>query len=252
MDTNDNSKEYAEGILPGMEEYAIPPSPPQNSKEKRKHRDVHNLRLLASLYAADPLIGIPTLKAYCPHAISIPIAFHEARAFYRKHGHLKGFFVHFFIDDDLFECIRKSPERYVKMLKSADFIVAPDFSTYRNFPFPVLLKNAFDNMLLAAYYQREGVRVVANIIWSRPIFYDYTFSGQPAESVICVSSKSVDIRDRKGVQHWLHGYKEAIKRLKPKMVIRMGKIIPGEESIEINHIRVDIDNPYISRIRHGR
>lgn len=138
------------------------------------------------------------------------------------------------------------------MLKSADFIVAPDFSTYRNFPFPVLLKNAFDNMLLAAYYQREGVRVVANIIWSRPIFYDYTFSGQPTESVICISSKSVDLRDRKGVQHWLHGYTEAIKRLRPKNVIRMGKIIPGEESRFTNPVRVDVDNPYISRIRYGR
>lgn len=252
METNINSKEYAEGVLPGMEDYAIPPSPPKNSKEKRKHRDVHNLRLLASLHAANPIIGIPSLKRYCPNAISKPIAFHEARALYRKRGHLKGYFVHFFIDDDLFECIRKSPERYVKMLKSADFVVAPDFSTYRNFPFTVLLKNAFDNMLLAAYYQKEGVRVVANIIWASPIFYDYTFSGQPTDSVICISSKSVDLRDRKGVRHWLHGYKEAIKRLNPKMVIRIGKIIPGEESIFKNIIRVEVNNPYISRIRHGR
>lgn len=58
MDPKINLEEYAKCILPGMEEYVIPLSPPQKPKIERKHRDIHNLRLLASLHAADPLIGI--------------------------------------------------------------------------------------------------------------------------------------------------------------------------------------------------
>lgn len=138
------------------------------------------------------------------------------------------------------------------MLGSADFIIAPDFSTYRNYPFPVLLKNAFDNLLLAAYFERQGVKVVANVIWAIPLFYEFTFSGQPKGKTICVNSKSLDLRDKKGIRHWLHGYKEAITRLRPSAVIRLGKIVPGEDIIFSKAIHVEIENPFINRLRHGR
>ncbi|MBD5372448.1 MAG: DUF4417 domain-containing protein [Bacteroides sp.] len=241
-------------VLSGMEEYAIPLSHPKNASTKRQRklcRDLYNLRLLKGLCAVN-LYGFPRLTPWSPEVVSKPLAFHEARALYRKHKTLKGYFIHFYIQDDKFECVRKRPEHYIEILKSADFIVAPDFSTYRNYPFPILIKNAFDNLLLAAYFQREGCNVVANVIWARPIFYDLTFSGQPIGGTICISSNSLDIRDKKGVQHWLHGYQEAIKRLIPSQVIRIGKIIPGEEDIFANPIRKEVLNPYVERMRNGR
>lgn len=252
MDNNVNNNKDMAIFQSGKKHAADSSSNSGKLKERRKHRDAHNLRLLTSLHAANPLIGIPALERYCPEAVSKPIAFHDARVLYKRQGHLKGSFVHFYVDDYQFECIRRSPERYLDMLKSADFIVAPDFSTYRNFPFPVLLKNVFDNMLLAAYYQKEGVNVVANVIWASPVFYEYTFSGIPHESTVCVSSKSVDLRDKKGLQQWLHGYREAIERLNPSTVIRIGKLIPGEETIHPDPVRVETDNPYIKRLSHGR
>lgn len=238
-------------VLPGMEEYAVPPSASEKETKRKGRRDLYNLRLLEGLEAAD-IHGFPKLKSWTPSFISKPMAFHEARNYYRKHHSLKGYFVHFFINDEKFECIRRNPDRYLAMLKSADFIIAPDFSTYRNYPLPVLLKNAFDNLLLAAYFQRKGCNVIANVIWASPIFYHLTFSGQPVGGTICVSSNSLDVRDKKGIQHWLHGYAEAIKRLNPKKVIRIGKIIPGEEKIFADPIRRDVINPYIERMRHGR
>lgn len=242
-------------VLPGLEEYAVPlPSPEKTSaKEKKRnsYRDLYNLRLLKGLCAAE-LYGFPLLKPWSPRVVSKPLAFHEARAYYRKRKTLKGYFVHFYINDAQFECVRKRPEAYLAMLKSADFIIAPDFSTYRNFPFPVLVKNAFDNLLLAAYFQREGCNVVANVIWARPTFYDLTFSGQPVGGTICISSNSLDLRDKKGIQLWLHGYREAIKRLNPSQVIRIGKVIPGEEEIFANPIRREVINPYVEWMRNGR
>lgn len=237
-------------VLPGLEEFASS-APSPRATQIRHPRDLYNLRLLAGLTRADAY-GFPVLKGYMPKHISRPLAFHEARALYRRKKSLRGYFVHFFIEDEKFECIRKSPKRYTAMLKSADFIIAPDFSTYRNYPFPVLVKYAFDNLLLGCYFEREGIAVVPNIIWSRPMFYDFTFSGQPKEAVICISSISVRLTDKKGIQHWLHGYKEAIERLRPKKVIRIGKIIPGEEEIFSDPIRVATENPYVKRLRHGR
>jgi hypothetical protein len=236
-------------VLPGMEEYMV--SIPEHKNKSAYHRDLYNLRLLAGLSPANHF-GFPCLRGFVPSTISKPLPFHEARALWRKGKRLNGYFVHFYIEDEKFECLRRTPERYLEMLKSADFIISPDFSTYRNFPFPAPLKNAFDNILLGAYYERMGVRVVSNTIWSTPLFYDILFSGQPISGAICVSSNALSLRDKKGIRYWLHGYKEAIKRLKPVLVIRFGKVIPGEETIYSNPVRVAVDNTYVERMRHGR
>lgn len=236
-------------VLPGMEEYTV--SIPEFKNKSSYPRDLYNLRLLTGLSSANHF-GLPCLRGFIPSSISNPLPFHEARALWRKGKSLRGYFVHFYIEDVKFECLRRTPERYLEMLKSADFIISPDFSTYRNYPFPILLKNAFDNILLGAYFERKGVKVVANTIWSTPIFYEILFSGQPKNGAICVSSNSLNLRDKKGIKHWLHGYNEAIKRLNPRLVIRFGKIIPGEEDIYSNPVRVAVNNPYIERMRYGR
>lgn len=235
--------------LPGLEEYAVPFIPCE--KKNTFPRDLYNLRLLDGLSSSNHY-GLPKLKGYIPSVISKPLAFHEARGIWKKGMSLKGWFIHFYIDDAKFDCIRKSPEKYLAMFKAADFIVAPDFSTYSNYPLPVMLKNAYDNLLLAAYYERMGVKVVANAIWSRPIFYDLTYSGQPINRAIFVNSKSLRLNDKKGVKCWLHGYNETIIRLKPQMVVRFGKIVIGEEAIYRNPIRVEVENPYVKAMRYGR
>lgn len=235
--------------LPGMEEYIAPIL--SQEKNHTTQRDIYNLRLLYGLKAADHF-GLLVLKGFSPTSISLPLAFHEARAMWNKGKSLAGYFVHFYIADQLFDCIRRSPERYVEMLKSADFIIGPDFSTYRNYPFPILLKNTYDNMLLSAFFEREGIRVVANVIWSIPLFYDIIFSGQPCNGTICVSSKSLDVRDDAGLAFWIRGYREAICRLNPKCVIRIGKLISGEDDIYANPVRIEVVNPYVKCMRYGR
>lgn len=244
------SKNLQIPILPGMEDFVKPPTL-SNHKKPSNTRDLYNLRLLTGLRSADHY-GLPKLQAYAPSLNSIPLAFHEARALWNKRKTLRGYFIHFYISDEKFDCLRRCPERYLPMLKSADFIIGLDFSTYRNYPYPVLLKNGYDNMLLSAYYQRKGVKVVSNIFWVSPMSYDIVFSGQPCESAICVGSKSLNLADTEGVKLWLHGYNEAINRLSPKMVIRFGKIVPNEDVIISNPVRYEIDNPYINRLRNGR
>lgn len=214
-------------------------------------RDIYNLRLLTGLSSANHF-GLPKLNGYSPEKISTPLAFHEARALWKKTKSLNGYFIHFYIEDYRFDCIRNHPERYLPILKSADFIVAPDFSTYRNYPFPVLLKNVYDNQVLAAFYEKNEVKVVANVVWTYPMFYDIIFSGQPSNSTIFVNSKSLSLKDKKGVSNWLHGYKEVINRLSPKQIVRFGKIISGEEDLYPNPIHIEIDNPYVKNMSHGR
>lgn len=215
----------------------------------RQKSDIHNLRLLSGLHM-NRISDMPLLNPWNPSFISEPLAFHEARALFHKGKTLTGYFVHFYTDEMRYECFRKSPERYLKMLKTADFVIGPDFSTYRDWPLPVVMKNAFDNMLLASWLQKNGVRIVANVFWVTPLTYDLVFSGQPTGGTISVASCALSLVDKKGKNLWLHGYREAVRRLHPSNVIRYGKAVPGEEDIFPNPVK--IENPYIIRMRHGR
>lgn len=240
------------GVIPGFEDIETLTQHSEN-KTKRKYRDIENISLLKSLISSGLPYDIPILQGYKPfEVLSKPLAFNEARAIFNKKKSLRGYFIHFFINDPLFGCVRRNPKKYIQMFKSADFIVGPDYSMYRNYPFPIILKNYYDGMLLSAYFQLQGAKVIPNAGWISPQYYDLTVTGIPTESVICVSSNCIDKRDKQANRLWLHGYRETIKRLNPLQVIRFGKIIPGEEEIFQNPIRKNIDNPYISRMRHAK
>lgn len=240
------------GVIPGFEDIENL-NPHSENKTKRKYRDIEKISLLKGLISSGLPYDIPIIKR-CKafEVLSKSLAFNEARAIFNKKKSLRGYFIHFFINDPLFECVRRNPKRYIQMFKSADFIVGPDYSMYRNYPFPIILKNYYDGMLLSAYYQLLGVKVIPNAGWISPQYYDLTVTGIPTESVISVSSNCIDRRDKQATRLWRHGYKETIKRLKPLQVIRFGKIIPGEEEIFKNPIRKNIDNPYISRMLHAK
>lgn len=221
----------------------------QKEKHISKGVDIHNLRLLPGLRIGG-VSGMPLLQPWNPSFISEPLAFHEARALFSKRKTLKGHFVHFYTDESRYECFRKYPERYLSMLRTADFVIGPDFSTYRNWPIPVVIKNAFDNMLLAAWLQNNGVKIVPNVFWITPLLYNYVFCGQPSGGTIAVGSCSLSLSDKKGVRLWLHGYREAVNMLHPKDIIRYGKTVPEEGCIFTSPIK--IDNPYINNMRYGR
>lgn len=240
-----------DGVLPGFE--SLTKEIIVSRRFNKVIGDKDNLRLLRYIKSANIEYGIPELQPTVMTEVeSKPLAFHEARALYYKTGTLKGYFIHFYIKDELFECVRNNPENYFPMFMAADFVVGLDYSVFRNHPYPVILKNQFDNMVLSTYFQSMGVTVLPNINWCMPIYYKILFCGQPKECTIVVNSKSVNLRDMKGIELWLHGYAESIKRLHPTNIIRFGKIIPGEESIYPFPLRYEIFNPYINAMKYGR
>lgn len=234
-------------VLPGFEGFYVSLNE-SSSKGERLGEGINILKLLSGLEPAD-IYGMPKIHGCSAVKVSTPLAFHEAVTFYNKIGTLVGHFVHFYIDDKNFNRFRNNPSKYIPMLKTSDFVIGPDWSIYRNYPFPYVLKNAFDNQLLSAFMEKHNIMVVANVVWCRPIFYNFTFAGQPSNAAICINSNSLDLKDKRGVNLWLHGYKEALQRLTPSMVIRFGKIVPGEEKILLKPIRVAVNNPYTTRMQ---
>jgi hypothetical protein len=155
--------------------------------------------------------------------------------------------VHFYIDDYLFERIWTAPDKYVPILQRFQCIIGPDFSQYRDLPYPVRLYNCYRNRLLTQYFQSKGIKVIPNVTWSLPDSYDYSFSGIPANSVIAINCSGVN-RCSLSKYLWYKGYEEAISRLAPSFIIRYGSVMEGEKT-EISRY---FQNERIKMVRYGR
>lgn len=130
---------------------------------------------------------------------------------------------HFFMDDYQFERIWKAPDRYINILKRFKAIIAPDFSTYTNFPKVVQQFNHYRNLWLARYFQANGINVIPNISFSDKSSFDWIFKGQPKNSLCCLST--VGCFQRNDVRElYLIGVKRAIKEIKPTSLLIYGKL----------------------------
>jgi hypothetical protein len=70
--------------------------------------------------------------------------------------------VHFFEDDFRFERVWNDPKKYLPRLLEFDSIIMPDFSTCIDFPKPLKMWEAYRNLSLASWLQRQGVVVIPN------------------------------------------------------------------------------------------
>lgn len=70
---------------------------------------------------------------------------------------------------------------------------------------------------------QNGVNVIPTISWSTPDSFEWCFDGEPKGGVVAVSSVgAANIREKKEL--FLAGYNEMIARLRPKVILFMGKV----------------------------
>ena len=70
-----------------------------------------------------------------------------------------------------------------------------------------------------------GLDVIPTLQWSTPDSYSFAFDGLPTESVVAVSTVGV-LNDKTATQLWVQGFEEALRLLKPLLVLLYGKPIP--------------------------
>ncbi|MBW3088814.1 DUF4417 domain-containing protein [Bifidobacterium sp. 82T24] len=133
---------------------------------------------------------------------------------------------HFFLDDYQFERIWRHPERYVDMLRPFRCVLAPDFSLYTDMPMAMQLHNVYRSRLIGAYWQRHGLSVIPTLQWSTPESYAFAFDGLPIGSVVAASTLGV-LGDLGAVRLWRMGMSEAIRRLRPGLVLLYGSPMTG-------------------------
>ena len=142
--------------------------------------------------------------------------------------------IHMFVDDYQLQRLWNAPTRYIEMLKKAELVCSPDFGLYTDAP-PVLnMYNHYRKHWLAAYWQKNGVRVIPTICWSDEDSLAWCFDGEAEGGTVAVSSIGTQ-RNADSRALFMYGYNAMLERLHPEQVLFWG-IVPKEARGNIVHM----------------
>lgn len=129
-------------------------------------------------------------------------------------------FCHFYIDDYRFHRLWERPESYIEVLRRYGGVIAPDFSTYTDMPYPMQIWNVYRSRALAHYWQEEGIDVIPVIQFSDERSYEW-FDGLPMYSVLSCSTVGI-ARNKEYRKAFRRGIEEACKQLEPAALVMYG------------------------------
>ena len=153
--------------------------------------------------------------------------------------------IHFYIDDERFERIWRSPQRYLPILKRFSCVCSPDFSLYRDMPLAMKIWNVYRSRLLGQIMQRAGIRVIPTISWAGKDTYSFCFSGIDCNSVVSISTVGT-LKSVEGQSIFQKGCRKMCSVIRPKAILLYGNIPDfdfGEiEIIQYKYSRYDWKN----------
>ena len=131
-------------------------------------------------------------------------------------------YAHFFLDDYRFERLWRCPERYIDALREYKGVIGPDFSIYTDMPWPMQVWNKYRAMALTNYWQRMGIDVIPNLVWSDRKSLWYMFDGMPNGGTFCVGTVGMPKADAETRENFQNGLDAAIEMLHPDTLLIYG------------------------------
>lgn len=196
-------------LFPGVGKYQIPEIKPENI-------DIHKLEWIPFNYAKTA-----------------------------KDRKTKG--VHFYVDDYQFVRLWNTPDKYIELLSDFGAVCTPDFSQYTDMPVAMRIYNHYRKHWLGAYWQMMGIHVIPTICWSDEASFDWCFNGEPANSVISISSVGTQ-NNNIASKLFNTGCREAIKQLEPTQILWHGKC---PEEFDWNVVKIEPHYKEIERRRNN-
>ena len=129
--------------------------------------------------------------------------------------------IHFFIDDYQFERVWNDPDTNIQLLQKFQCALTPDWSLYLDMPMAMKVWNVYRSRLIGQLMQDAGIEVIPTLSWAQPETYQFCFDGLKPGGVVAVSTVGV-MRSEEAKNVWADGMTEALKRLKPSMVLCYG------------------------------
>ena len=193
-------------------------------------QDIWNaFMLVGARYSANDIPLCPTTAHSLPTKL---VSYDDAKMIHRKElrkgnldYHAEGF-VHFYIDDQKFDGKQSSiwlyPEKAVEILRHFDGIIAPDFSTYADFPEPLKRWNFFRMNAFGYWAGILGIPVISNLRWGTEETWSYCFDANPKHSMLAIGTVGSGIRMLKNRRLFDEGLQKAVEILRPHTIIVYG------------------------------
>ena len=130
----------------------------------------------------------------------------------------KDYFVHFYIQDYLFNRIWNNPQRYIDVLKQYKGIVMPDFSMFTDMPEPLQRFNHYRNLWFARMCQLQGITVIPSLNWSTEDSLKWCYEGLPQNSIFMLSAIG-SIKNTDTFKKFKYCYIQLENKLTPKSIL---------------------------------
>lgn len=115
------------------------------------------------------------------------------------------------------------PRRYIPLLLTTAGVATLDFSIYSGMNINDIRYNVYLSRWVGSVWQAYGITVIPTIGWAGPNTYDVCFSGIEEGSVVIIST----VGSLTNYQMFIEGFNEMKSRIKPKLIIVYGNLLPG-------------------------
>lgn len=123
--------------------------------------------------------------------------------------------------DYVLNSVWNDPLKYVALFQGLFAVSTPDFSIYSDMNIYQISYNVYKSRWIGSFWQSFGINVIPTISWYDEKTYDICFSGVEKESTVIIST--LGVRNNKKI--FLNGFNEMKKRLKPSLIIVVGRIL---------------------------
>lgn len=200
------------------------------STKRNGLQDMWNAYMLkGARYSPNDIPLCPTTAVDLPSRL---ISYDDAKTIHRKEMrrgnadyHVDAF-IHFYIDDQKFDGKRSSiwlyPEKALEVIRHFAGIIAPDFSTYADFPEPLKRWNFFRMHAFGYWTGSMGIQTISNSRWGTEETWPYCFDGNPRNGMVAVGTVASGIRLLKNRPSFETGLYKMVDVLHPHTILVYG------------------------------
>ena len=170
----------------------------------------------------------PTIISKLPTKI---ITWMEAKKVHKEliqkdSNYVSNAYICFYVDYQYFDGPKSSIWTFSKdalrVIKHFKGIITPDFSTYVDFPKPILLYNTYRMRDFGYWIGSNGKEVINNVRWGYDDTYGYCFDGIEKDSIVAIGTVGGSPRKLVDRERFELGFYELVERLTPRMIIVYG------------------------------
>ena len=135
-------------------------------------------------------------------------------------------YIHFYIDDQyfdgLFTGIWFHSKRALKVISHFVGIIAPDFSTYADFPDPLVRWNFYRMNAFGYWVGHLGIPVIVNARWGWPETWGYCWDGIHPGDMVAIGTVGSGLKKKINQDQFKQGFDELIRRIHPPVIVVYG------------------------------